>query len=347
MVHTWLEDHLSRNKYTWLVTGAAGFIGSHLLEYLLNNQQNVVGLDNFVTGKHSNLDEVRNSVGDRWQNFSLIKGDVRDLDQCLNAASGVDIILHQAALGSVPQSINDPLETNSVNLTGFVNMLVAARDKGIKKFVYASSCAVYGDNHHLPLAENEKPRPLSPYAASKACNEIYADAFQRSYGINAIGLRYFNVFGERQDPLGAYAAVIPKWISSAIHAKPLQINGDGTNTRDFIYVADVVKANIAAALIENASPGLVLNVASGEEISLNDLSSLILNKVTRVLGKRKTTDTVFREERFGDIKFSCASTTLSHRILQIAPNNTSTGLDKTLQWYVKSYSKDNMSHADI
>src|SRR5581483_690922 len=246
-----LTQRLLAEPKCWSVTGAAGFIGSNLVEALLRLNQRVFGLDNFSTGSASNLEEVRNSVGpERWKNFVELQGDIRDADACERATRGVDYILHQAALGSVPRSIANPDDTHENNLTAFLNVLAAARKNGVRRLVYASSSSVYGDSPDLPKSEAQVGRCLSPYAVTKRANEMYAEVFNLCYGLDSVGLRYFNVFGPRQDPNGPYAAVIPKWIASMIHRERIQINGDGETSRDFCYVANVVQANLLAATIQ-------------------------------------------------------------------------------------------------
>jgi UDP-N-acetylglucosamine 4-epimerase len=335
VIRTWLDDKLHTTKYTWLVTGAAGFIGSHITEYLLARQQRVVGLDNFATGKHSNLDEVRKSVGDIcWANFVLYEADIREAYACRQAVQNVDFVLHQAALGSVPLSLENPIYTHDVNVTGFINILTAALHQGVKRLVYASSCAVYGANQNLPLLETEKLMPLTPYAASKMSNENYAEAFHRSFGMESVGLRYFNVFGERQDPHGSYAAVIPRWITSSIHGEPLVINGDGEQTRDFVYVEDVAKANVAAALIENISPGLVLNVAGGQELSINKLSQLISSYVLKASKQTHEIKRIYRSERPGDIRHSHASVDRTREVLNWKAKTFYEGFERAFGWYL-------------
>lgn len=273
----YISKQLVRDPKKWLITGVAGFIGSNLLERLLKLGQNVVGLDNFVTGNWQNLDDVKEKLGeDAWSRFTFIEGDICDLDDCRRACDGVDYVLHQAALGSVPSSIDDPIYSNSVNVDGFVNMLVAAGDAKVKRFVYASSCAVYGNNQELPLKESHECRPMSPYAATKLANEVYANSFSRTYGTECIGLRYFNVFGPRQDLGGAYAAVIPRWIEDLLEGKAPVINGDGEITRDFCYIDDVIQANILAAMTENEEAlNQVYNIASGKRTTLNELFDII------------------------------------------------------------------------
>ncbi len=263
---------LSVNPKTWLITGTAGFIGSNLLEHLLKLNQRVVGLDNFATGHQSNLDEVQSLVSpEQWSRFTFIEGDIRNLEDCARACEGVDYVLHQAALGSVPRSLNDPITTNAANITGFLNMLVAARDAGVKSFTYAASSSTYGDHPALPKVEENIGKPLSPYAVTKYVNELYAEVFARSYGFKAIGLRYFNVFGKRQDPGGAYAAVIPKWTAAMVRGEDVFINGDGDTSRDFCFIENAVQANLLAATAEDSAKNEVYNVAVGDRTTLNDL----------------------------------------------------------------------------
>jgi len=257
---------------TWLITGTAGFIGSNLLEHLLKLNQHVIGLDNFATGHQSNLDEVQSLVSpEQWSRFTFIEGDIRNPDDCVQACEGVDYVLHQAALGSVPRSLNDPITTNAANITGFLNMLVAARDAGVKSFTYAASSSTYGDHPALPKVEENIGKPLSPYAVTKYVNELYAEVFARSYGFKAIGLRYFNVFGKRQDPDGAYAAVIPKWTAAMVRGEDVFINGDGETSRDFCFIENAVQANLLAATAEDSARNEVYNVAVGDRTTLNDL----------------------------------------------------------------------------
>lgn len=267
-----IKVDLSGSPKHWLITGVAGFIGSNLLEMLLKLNQKVVGLDNFDTGYQKNLDEVKGLVSEQqWQNFSFIEGDIRDFDTCLKAAKGVDYVLHQAALGSVPRSIADPITTNSANITGFLNMLEAAKQNEVTSFVYAASSSTYGDHPALPKVEENIGNPLSPYAVTKYVNELYADVYSRTYGFNCIGLRYFNVFGRRQDPDGAYAAVIPKWTASMIKGEQVFINGDGLTSRDFCYIENTVQMNILAATGSDEAKANVYNVAVGDRTTLNDL----------------------------------------------------------------------------
>ncbi|RYE53752.1 MAG: NAD-dependent epimerase/dehydratase family protein, partial [Sphingobacteriales bacterium] len=267
---------LKNSEHTWLLTGVAGFIGSHILEALLEAGQKVIGIDNFFTGKFANIEEVRQRTeASKWQNFNFIEGDIRDYALLEKHSLGCDFVVHQAALGSVPLSIENPLLTHEVNDLGTLNVLRAAVSSNVKRVVFATSCAVYGDNPNLPLGEGSEARPLSPYAASKLCNEIYASTFSNSYGLSTVGLRYFNVYGPRQDPKGAYAAVIPKWINAGLDSESISIFGDGNQTRDFVYVKDIVSANINAALSKAIVGHKIINVASGLTISLNDLKKSI------------------------------------------------------------------------
>src|SRR5690554_1017658 len=269
-----LLETLPAHPKTWLITGVAGFIGSNLLEHLLKLNQQVVGLDNFATGHRHNLDEVQGLITpEQWAGFTFIEGDIRNLDDCHKACVGVDYVLHQAALGSVPRSINDPITTNTTNIGGFLNMLVAARDAGVKSFTYAASSSTYGDHSALPKVEENIGKPLSPYAVTKYVNELYAEVFAKTYGFASIGLRYFNVFGERQDPEGAYAAVIPKWTAAMIKGEEVVINGDGETSRDFCFIDNVVQINLLAACAVGDARNQVYNVAVGGRTNLNQLFS--------------------------------------------------------------------------
>ncbi|MFW2724014.1 NAD-dependent epimerase/dehydratase family protein, partial [Acinetobacter baumannii] len=272
-------EQLKYQPKTWLITGVAGFIGSNLLETLLKLDQKIVGLDNFATGHQHNLDEVQSLVTpEQWAKFTFIQGDIRNLEDCQKACANVDYVLHQAALGSVPRSIADPITTNAANITGFLNMLVAARDAQVKSFTYAASSSTYGDHPALPKVEENIGNPLSPYAVTKYVNELYADVFARTYDFKCIGLRYFNVFGKRQDPNGAYAAVIPKWTAAMIQGDDVFINGDGETSRDFCFIENTVQANILAATTENEeAKNQVYNVAVGDRTTLNDLFNAIKN----------------------------------------------------------------------
>ena len=321
----------------WLVTGAAGFIGSNLVESLLGMGQRVVGLDNFSTGFRHNLDQVREAVGpSAWQRFSLIEGDIRDLATCKRACTGMDVVLHEAALGSVPRSIQDPIASHDSNVTGFLHMLVAARDAGVKRFVYAASSAAYGDWPGLPKVEDTIGRPLSPYGAGKHMNEIYADVFGRCYGLEAIGLRYFNVFGPRQDPDGAYAAVIPKWIAALLRHEPVHIYGDGETSRDFCFVDNVVQANLLAATVRDPeATGQVYNVAVGGQTTLNELHAILCHLLTQQDSSFRPAAPVYRDFRPGDVRFSRADISKITRLLGYDPAFTvDAGLARAIDWYV-------------
>jgi UDP-N-acetylglucosamine/UDP-N-acetylgalactosamine 4-epimerase len=340
-----LQIELSTSQRTWLVTGVAGFIGSNLLETLLKLNQRVVGLDNFATGHQRNLDEVQGLVTPtQWANFRFNLGDIRELSDCQKAMSfdgaPVDYVLHQAALGSVPRSVADPITTNAANITGFLNMLIAARDSnngtGVKRFVYAASSSTYGDHPGLPKVEDTIGKPLSPYAVTKYVNELYADVFSKTYGIQSIGLRYFNVFGPRQDPNGAYAAVIPKWISSMIKNEPIYINGDGETSRDFCYIKNVIQANLlAATVLNNNAINEVYNIAVGDKTTLNELYEKIYKNLisnTFVLKKYKP---IYRDFRVGDVKSSLADISKAIKIIKYNPtHNINDGLKIVMQWYM-------------
>ena len=326
-----------KSQRTWLVTGVAGFIGSNLLEALLARGQRVVGLDNFSTGFRHNLDQVEEAVGaEAWSRFRFIEGDIRDLETCREACAGVDIVLHEAALGSVPRSIDDPLTSHACNVTGFLNMLVAARDAGVKRFVYAASSAAYGDWPGLPKVEDQIGRPLSPYGAGKYMNELYADVFGRCYGLETVGLRYFNVFGPRQDPDGAYAAVIPKWVASMLRGETVFINGDGETARDFCYIENVVQANLLAGITEN--PGAVhqvYNVAVGGSTSLNELHDVLGRLLAARVQGFQPAPPVYRDFRPGDVRFSRADISKIERLLNYRPtHDVDAGLERAIDWYV-------------
>ncbi|HWD19984.1 MAG TPA: SDR family oxidoreductase [Verrucomicrobiae bacterium] len=317
---------------TWLVTGAAGFIGSHLVEALLHAGHTVRGLDNFTAGKPANLAPFRSRRA-----FTFVEGDIRDGAICRQAAAGVSVVLHQAALGSVPRSLEDPATTHDVNVTGFVNMLLAARDAGVRRFVYASSSAVYGDAADSPKTEARLGHPLSPYAATKLANEIYAGTFARCYGLETIGLRYFNVFGPRQDPAGAYAAVIPAWISALLRGQPVQINGDGETSRDFCYVANVVQANLAAGAVRAPEAvNQIYNVAVGAPTSLNELYALLREKLTPRFPRLAAAPPVHGPFRAADVRHSLADISKARRLLGYEPSHTlAQGLDAALNWYIE------------
>lgn len=331
-----IERNLRDSPKTWLVTGVAGFIGSNLLEALLKLEQTVVGLDNFATGHQRNLDEVRDLVGaERWERFRFVEADIRDEGACRAVCAGVDYVLHQAALGSVPRSISDPITSNAANITGFLNMLVAARDAGVKSFTYAASSSTYGDHPALPKVEDNIGRPLSPYAVTKYVNELYADVFARSYGFNTIGLRYFNVFGRRQDPDGAYAAVIPKWAAALIHGEDVLINGDGETSRDFCYVANAVQANLlAATATDPQTRNQVYNVAVGDRTTLNQLFQLLRNGLA-AKGVGGDARPKYRDFRAGDVRHSQADVGKAARLLGYVPTHTlQQGLEEALSWYM-------------
>ena len=331
-----LYPRIAAAPRTWLVTGCAGFIGSNLVEALLLLGQRVVGLDNFATGFRHNLDQVHEKVGAAWKDFRFIEGDIRSLETCQEACRGVDIVLHEAALGSVPRSIDDPVTSHDTNVTGFLNMLVAARDAAVRRFVYAASSAAYGDWPGLPKVEDTIGRPLSPYGAGKHMNEIYADVFGRCYGLEAIGLRYFNVFGPRQDPDGAYAAVIPKWIAAMLRGEAVYVNGDGETARDFCYIDNVVQANLLAATVEDAAAvGQVYNVAIGEQTTLNELHALLAEGLAARIPGFTSAAPIHRDFRAGDVRYSRADVSKIQRLLGYRPTHRiGEGLDEALDWYI-------------
>lgn len=331
------KEELKANPRVWLITGVAGFIGSNLLETLLGLDQIVVGLDNFATGHQRNLDEVQGLVRpEQWARFRFVEGDICDLATCHSVVAGVDYVLHQAALGSVPRSINDPITSHKANVDGFLNMLVAARDAGVKRFVYAASSSTYGDHPGLPKVEDVIGKPLSPYAVTKYVNELYADVFGKTYGLSSIGLRYFNVFGPRQDPNGAYAAVIPKWFAALISGEPVYINGDGKTSRDFCYVANAVQANLLAATAQQVEAGnQIYNVAVGERTELVKLFELIQDALAANHPGRVHFDPVLRDFRAGDVRHSLADIGKAQRLLGYAPSHkVEEGLRESLEWYL-------------
>ena len=335
-------SYLQGHKHRWLVTGAAGFIGSNLVETLLKLNQTVIGLDNFATGHQRNLDQVQTLVGaDAWKNFQFIRGDICDLATCHRACAGVDFVLHHAALGSVPRSIEDPLLSNHSNVTGFVNMLVASRDAKTKRFVYAASSSTYGDHPALPKLEDQIGKPLSPYAVTKYVNELYADVFGRCYDMKTVGLRYFNIFGPRQDPDGAYAAVIPKWIAAIIKNQPLYINGDGETSRDFCYVLNAVQANILAALTDNAKAiNEVYNVAVNGRTTLNQLLAMQCNLLRQRFPHVATFKPTYQDFRVGDVRHSQADIGKAQTLLGYAPTyRISDGLKEAMDWYVQDLTR--------
>ena len=356
-----IQSQLLQTPKTWLITGVAGFIGSHLLETLLKLNQYVVGLDNFATGHQRNIDEVQTLVTPKqWANFNFIHGDIRKIDDCRKAMESqvysstnfkrkfqIDHVLHQAALGSVPRSLADPIATNETNINGFLNMLVAARDANVNSFTYAASSSTYGDHPALPKVEENIGKPMSPYAVTKYVNEVYADVFFRSYGFNTIGLRYFNVFGPRQDPNGEYAAVIPKWIAAMINCDPIYINGDGETSRDFTFVANVVQANLLAATVGNYivlsnpkhSPvNQVYNIAVGDRNTLNELFR-ILRQALVPIGVNPGVQAQYREFRNGDVQHSQADISKAQRLLgYVVTHRISEGIFLAMPWYLQSLS---------
>jgi UDP-N-acetylglucosamine/UDP-N-acetylgalactosamine 4-epimerase len=345
-----IREQLRASPRNWLVTGVAGFIGSNLLETLLKLDQRVVGLDNFATGQWRNLDQVETLVtAQQWARFTFIEGDIRDLGDCRKCCREVDFVLHQAALGSVPRSLADPVTTNATNIDGFLNMLIAARDAGIKRFVYAASSSTYGDHPALPKVEENIGRPLSPYAVTKLVNELYADVFARAFGLEAIGLRYFNVFGPRQDPNGDYAAVIPKWVAAMITGEPVFINGDGETSRDFCFVDNAVQANLLAATVENLEAiGQVYNVAVGERTSLNDLFADLRSRLSARYPQIKDAKPHYREFRAGDVRHSLADVSKAARLLGYAPTHRiREGLAAATPWYLALLGDDTHESAPV
>ena len=322
---------------SWLVTGAAGFIGSHLVEHLLALDQKVVGLDNFSTGKPENLQLVRRAVGEaRWQSFRFIEGDIRSLDTCNAACASVQVVLHQAGLGSVPRSIDKPLRTHDSNVNGFLNILLAARDAGVARLVYASSSAVYGDHPALPKIESQLGRAMSPYGLSKRMNELYADVFAACYGFQSVGLRYFNVFGPRQDPDGPYASVIPAWLGALLRGETAYINGDGSAARDYCHVDNVVQANLLSATVEDPQAvGQAYNVAVGEQTTLSELFELMRTLLARRQPHLRTARPVHRAPRRGDMLLSRADIGKAAQLLGYRPSfDLASGLAQTIDWYI-------------
>ncbi|MFZ6655594.1 NAD-dependent epimerase/dehydratase family protein [Undibacterium sp. TJN19] len=333
-----LEAQLLAQPKTWLVTGVAGFIGSNLLERLLKLNQKVTGLDNFATGFQRNLDEVQTQVtSEQWANFQFIKGDIRQLVDCQRACLGVDYVLHQAALGSVPRSINDPITTNATNIDGFLNMLVAARDAQASSFTYAASSSTYGDHPDLPKVEHKIGSPLSPYAVTKLVNELYADVFYRTYQFKATGLRYFNVFGKRQNPNGAYAAVIPKWVGAMINGEDIFINGDGETSRDFCYIKNALEANLLAATATEEARGQVYNVALGDRTTLNQLFAAI-REALHDNGVDYANAPQYRDFRAGDVRHSQADVGKARSMLGYqAQYKIAGGIQEAIPWYVEAH----------
>jgi UDP-N-acetylglucosamine 4-epimerase len=332
-----IKKQLIKEPKVWLVTGVAGFIGSNLLETLLLLDQKVIGLDNFATGHQRNLDEVQGLVSEKqWQCFDFIEGDIRNYQDCEKAVSTVDYVLHQAALGSVPRSIADPLTTNAANISGFLNMLQAAKKAEVESFTYAASSSTYGDHPALPKVEENIGNPLSPYAVTKYVNELYAGVYAKTYGFKTIGLRYFNVFGKRQDPNGAYAAVIPKWVSAMIKGEDVFINGDGETSRDFCYIDNTVQMNILAAVAPDEAKDEVYNVAVGDRTTLNDLFAAIKQALTKndVTVKLEPT---YRDFRAGDVRHSQADVSKAKTALGYGPEiKIKRGIVKSLSWYIST-----------
>jgi UDP-N-acetylglucosamine/UDP-N-acetylgalactosamine 4-epimerase len=338
-----LQEHLKGNQNTWLITGVAGFIGSNLLEKLLILNQKVVGLDNFDTGHQHNIDQAiqdaNNATGnDLSSNFKFINGDIRELGDCKEVCSSVDYVLHQAALGSVPRSIEDPINTNRANIDGFLNMLVASKDANVKRFVYAASSSTYGDHPDLPKVEDKIGNPLSPYAVTKVVNELYANVFAKTYGFKTIGLRYFNIFGKRQDPNGAYAAVIPKWVVAILNKEDVFINGDGETSRDFCYIDNTVQMNLLAATIDNDEAiNQVYNVALNDRTSLNKLYQMIEKRLIKKTVGLKQNTPIYKDFRAGDVRHSQANINKAKELLGYFPEcSISKGMDEYIDWYVSN-----------
>lgn len=336
-------EHLAHHQYRWLITGVAGFIGSNLLESLLKLNQQVTGLDNFSTGHQHNLDEVQTRVTpEAWRNFNFIEGDIRNLDDCNKACLDVNYVLHHAALGSVPRSIENPILSNENNISGFLNMLVASRDAGVGRFVYAASSSTYGDHPNLPKVEAVIGKPLSPYAVTKYVNELYADVFARCYGMESVGLRYFNIFGPRQDPHGAYAAVIPLWIDALIHDQPVYIKGDGETSRDFTFVENVVQANLLSALADHPdAANQVYNIALNERTSLNELYEMIRSLLLEQFPQRINHRPEYTDFRAGDVRHSQADISKARELLGYEPSHRiDEGLKQSMNWYVAHLAPD-------
>jgi UDP-N-acetylglucosamine 4-epimerase len=343
-----LQEYLKSNQNTWLVTGVAGFIGSNLLEKLLILNQKVIGLDNFDTGYQYNIDqamedasiETGKDIRQLKQDFTFIEGDIRKLEDCQKACSGVDYVLHQAALGSVPRSIEDPINTNKANIDGFLNMLVSSRDAKVRRFVYAASSSTYGDHPGLPKVEGEIGAPLSPYAVTKVVNELYSSVFAKTYGFKTVGLRYFNIFGKRQDPEGAYAAVIPKWVSDILSGLDVFINGDGKTSRDFCYIDNTVQMNLLAATTEDSnSTDQVYNVAVNDQTDLNQLYQMIEEKLIDRVNGLTEKKPIYRDFRVGDVRHSLADISKAKNLLGYDPSHRiNKGLDESMDWYISDLS---------
>ena len=333
-------EKLKKNPKTWLVTGVAGFIGSNILEKLLQLNQNVIGLDNLSTGYMHNLDEIKLYVSEsQWSKFSFVNGDICHIDDCKNVTKGVDHVLHQAALGSVPRSIENPIQTNKSNIDGFLNILVAAKDANVTSFTYAASSSTYGDHEALPKVENKIGNPLSPYAITKYVNELYAEIFSKCYNFHSIGLRYFNVFGKRQDPNGAYAAVIPKWVNSMIANEQVFINGDGKTSRDFCYVENVVQANILSALSQKKSKNNVYNIAFGERTTLINLFNSLKDELTKNQ-KDYILEPKYNDFREGDVRHSLADISKAKNMLSYEPSHSLLdGIGEIIPWYINNLNR--------
>ena len=338
-----LKEYLKDNQNTWLVTGVAGFIGSNLLEELLILNQKVVGLDNFDTGYQHNIEQAIEDANkatgkDLSNNFKFIDGDIRDLNNCKQACNEADYVLHHAALGSVPRSIEDPINTNRANIDGFLNMLVASKEANVKRFVYAASSSTYGDHPDLPKVEDNIGSPLSPYAVTKAVNELYANVFAKTYGFKTIGLRYFNIFGKRQDPNGAYAAVIPKWVAAILNNDDVYINGDGETSRDFCFIDNTVQINLLAATTDNdKATDQVYNVALNDRTSLNKLYQMIEEKLIQRIENLEKKKPIYKDFRTGDVRHSQANIDKAKVLLGYQPKYTiSKGMDEAVDWYIKS-----------
>lgn len=337
MKYTEIQKHLLKNQQTWLITGVAGFIGSNLAEALLKLNQKVISLDNFATGYRYNLEHIKNSVSsEQWERFTFMEGDITNFETCKKITKNVDIVLHQAALGSVPRSIDNPIISNHANVTGFLNMLTASKDNNVKRFVYASSSSVYGDSQELPKVEERTGNLLSPYAVTKYVNELYMGVFHQCYGMEAIGLRYFNVFGKRQDPNGAYAAVIPKWIGQILNGEDVYINGDGETSRDFTYIENVIQANILAGTTDNPKAyGQAFNTAIGGRETLNNLYLAIVHGLKENLPNLEIKSPIYRDFRAGDIRHSNANIDKMKELLNYEPTHTlESGLRASIQWYI-------------
>ena len=339
MYYSEVKKYLINNQKVWLITGVAGFIGSNLAETLLKLNQKVISIDNFSTGYEYNIKSIRDSITKKQnENFTFIEGDIQDYKLCKDIVKDIDIVLHQAALGSVPRSINNPIDTNNSNVSGFLNILIAAKDSNVKRFVYASSSSVYGDSKELPKVEQNIGKPLSPYAVTKTINELYAYVFYKLYGIETIGLRYFNVFGKRQDPNGLYAAVIPKWIGQMMRGEEVYINGDGETSRDFTYIDNVVQMNILAGVTQNQNAfGEVFNTAVGYRETLNNLFKFIKQYLEQEIPNINIEEPIYRDFRKGDIRHSFANIEKAKNILSYRPTHTlQEGLKESINWYINN-----------